>query len=178
MSTRSSKSQVYSIVSMPRVFVLLKVSLISCRYRTTMIVIPKSSKQAGAMNSRDFPPPISSTIASAESKPFMIRSNASPYSVDLYTTAIMSAKLRAFQTAFSCYLRLIFSLTSLNGLVGLNTTGGLDRTAARLNLYSSNDCMSAPLPKSVTVVNGVTSSAYFELLRLPNIIAGVISPPI
>jgi hypothetical protein len=143
-----------------------------------MIVMPRLSKQAGAMNSRDFLPPISSMTASAESELFMIRSNASPCSVDLYATAVVSAKLRAFWTAFSCYSRPIFSLTSLDSLVGLDATGGLDGTAAGPNLYSSDNYTSAPLPKSVTVVNGVTSSACFELLQLPNIAARVISPPV
>lgn len=98
--------------------------------QTTTIVIPRSLKQAGAVNSNDFLPPIGSTTASAELELLMIRSNASSCSIDSYATAVVSANPRAFQTAFSRSSIPILNLTDFDGLVGLDAIFGLDRTAA------------------------------------------------
>ena len=97
ISAGSCKSRVHSTASMPRSFTSLKVSSTSCRYWTTTVVMPGSSKQAGAVNSNNFPPPVGSTTVSAGSEPFMILSSASPCSEDLYATGAISTNLKAFR---------------------------------------------------------------------------------
>ena len=110
------------------------------------------------------PPPVGSTIASAELELLIIRSNASSYSADLYATIIVLAKPRAFRTAFSRSSRPIFSLTGLDDFVGLNTTGGgLDGSTAAPNLYNGDDYITILLLDSAIIVNGIISGPYFEV---------------
>ncbi|KAG6194218.1 hypothetical protein E4U34_002655 [Claviceps purpurea] len=55
--------------------------------------MPGSSKHAGAMNSKDLPPPVGSTTTSAGPVSFMTPSSACPCSGDLYATGARSANI-------------------------------------------------------------------------------------